>query len=61
MTHIYQLDLLTGDGQVVTKFTPLTLPIDPSEYFPKPLWVAGGVTAFDGGRGTRLLLTTPSK
>ena len=57
---IYQLNLLSGDGQEIEKFTPVKLNIDPSIYFPVPLWVAGGVTAFDGGRDTRLLLTSVS-
>ena len=61
MTTKYQLNLLTGDGQEIEKFIPIILNVDPREYFPEPLWVAGGITAFDGGRGTRLLLTRSSK
>ena len=57
----YQLNLLAKDGQEIEKFIPIILNSDPREYFPEPLWVAGGVTAFDGGRGTRLLLTAPSR
>lgn len=70
---IYQLNLMAGDGQEITSVkhrdpvdgqlfitvstVEFTLNVDPREYFPKPLWVAGSVIAFDGGRGTRLLLT----
>lgn len=69
----FQLNLLAGDGQEITQLQhrdPLNgtkwikipmsgfiLVVDPREYFPEPLWIAGGVIAFDGGKGTRLLLT----
>lgn len=72
----HQLTLMSGDGQeidtvkhrdplnkklwVTVSSIQFTLNIDPSPYFGTPLWVAGSVTAFDSGRGTRLLLTTLS-
>ncbi len=52
------IGLLKSSGEEIYQFT---VDIDPSVYFPKPLWVAGSVIAFDGGRGTRLLLTRSSK
>lgn len=73
---LHQLTLMSGDGQeidTVKHRNPLnkklwvdvssaqfTLNVDPLPYLGEPIWVAGSVTAFDSGRGTRLLLTTLS-
>lgn len=67
---MYQLNLLAGDGQEITQIkhrgkppvstVGFVLTVDPRLYFPEPLWVAGGVIAFDSGKGTRLLLTSVS-
>ena len=75
-SNMYQLNLLAGDGQEITTVkhrdpvngqlfitvsaAEFVLNVDPREYFPTPLWTAGGVIAFNGGKGTRLLLTVVS-